>query len=77
MMAEQLQTWVSPRGFLGGTLKTKDGRLDLKIGGLFPLVAGARAMALRHGIEATGTAMRLTALAELGTIARADLLGIH
>ncbi len=73
MMAEQLQTWVSPRGFLGG-LKTKDGRLDLKIGGLFPLVAGARAMALRHGIEATGTAMRLTALAELGTIARADLL---
>ena len=73
MMAEQLQTWVSPRGFLGG-LKTRDGRLDLKIGGLFPLVAGARAMALRHGIEATGTAMRLSALAELGVIARADLL---
>ncbi len=73
MMAEQLQTWVSPRGFLG-VLKTKDGRLDLKIGGLFPLVAGARAMALRHGIEATGTAMRLAALVELGKIARADLL---
>ncbi len=73
MMAEQLQTWVSPRGFLGG-LKTKDGRLDLKIGGLFPLVAGARAMALRHGIEATSTAMRLAALVELGKIARADLL---
>ena len=73
MMAEQLQTWVSPRGFLGG-LKTKDGRLDLKIGGLFPLVAGARAMALRHGIEATGTTMRLAALVELGKIARADLL---
>ena len=72
MMAEQLQTWVSPRGFLG-VLKTKDGRLDLKIGGLFPLVAGARAMALRHGIEATGTAMRLAALVELGKIARADL----
>ncbi len=73
MMAEQLQTWVSPRGFLGG-LKTKDGRLDLKIGGLFPLVAGARAMALRHGIEATGTAVRLAALAELGVIAKADML---
>lgn len=73
MMAEQLQTWVSPRGFLGG-LKTKDGRLDLKIGGLFPLVAGARAMALRHGVEATGTAVRLAALAELGVIARADML---
>ena len=73
MMAEQLQTWVSPRGFLGG-LKTKGGRLDLKIGGLFPLVAGARAMALRHGIEATGTAMRLAALTELGAIARSDML---
>ena len=73
MMAEPLQTWVSPRGFLGG-LKTRDGRLDLKIGGLFPLVAGARAMALRHGIEATGTAVRLAALAELGVIARADML---
>ncbi len=73
MMAEQLQTWVSPRGFLGG-LKTKEGRLDLKIGGLFPLVAGARAMALRHGIEATGTAMRLAALVDLGKIARTDML---
>ncbi len=71
MMAEQLQTWRSPLGLLG-SLRTRDGRLDLKLGGLFPLVAGARAMALRHGIEATATADRLAALRDSGVIGEGD-----
>ncbi len=73
MMAQQLQTYSSPLGLFGG-LRTTDGRFDLKLGGLFPLVAGARAMALRHGIEATATRARLAALSDLGLIAEADLL---
>lgn len=71
MMAEQVRGFRPPLGLFGG-LKTFGGRIDLKVGGLFPLVAGARAMALRHGIAATGTRDRLTDLAQRGLIAPDD-----
>ena len=45
---------------LWGRLRTGDGgRIDLKAGGLLPVVSGARAMALRHGIGARSTGERL------------------
>jgi DNA polymerase-3 subunit epsilon/CBS domain-containing protein len=48
---------------LFGGLRTEHGRMDLKRHGLFPLVAGARALAIRHGIAAQSTKDRLESLA--------------
>ncbi|WP_223191441.1 putative nucleotidyltransferase substrate binding domain-containing protein [Paracoccus thiocyanatus] len=42
--------------------------IDLKKLGIFPLVHGARALALEHGVAATGTRARLQALAGAGRI---------
>jgi CBS domain-containing protein len=50
-------------------LKTdSSGRIDLKMHGLFPLVAGARVLAIKHGIRARATPERLQALANSGYI---------
>lgn len=44
-------------------LKTdSNGRVDLKMHGLFPLVAGARVLAIKHGIRAQATSERLQGL---------------
>ncbi len=53
---------------LVGRFRAKGGRLDLKRHGLFPIVAGARVMALAAGIEATATDRRLADVATLGLI---------
>jgi CBS domain-containing protein len=45
-----------------GQFKTREGRLDLKLTGLLPLVSTVRLLALKHAITATGTAERLRAL---------------
>lgn len=44
------------------------GELDLKKGGIFPIVHGARVMALKHGIHVTNTIKRIDALAAAGVI---------
>ncbi|HWV83755.1 MAG TPA: DUF294 nucleotidyltransferase-like domain-containing protein [Hyphomicrobiaceae bacterium] len=47
-------------------LKTDaNGRIDLKMHGLFPLVAGARVLAIKHGIRARATSERLQGLIDL------------
>ena len=75
MMVQELASLHPPLTLFGG-LQTRDGRLDLKLGGLFPLVAGARAMALRHGIAETSTEARLMAVAALGLLREADLTAL-
>lgn len=52
----------------GGRGRTR--RVDVKKGGIFPLVHGLRAMALEAGVRHTGTLARLEALVELGRIDR-------
>ena len=42
-----------------GKIKTKNGRVDLKRGGLMPLFSMARVLAVRYGIEARATPERL------------------
>ncbi|MBM3485265.1 MAG: signal transduction protein [Alphaproteobacteria bacterium] len=44
------------------------GHVDLKLGGLMPLVGAVRLLALRAGVAATGTARRLDALADRGLV---------
>ncbi len=65
-------TFHPPLTLFGG-LKLTDGRVDLKIGGLFAVVAAARCLALRHGIAARSTRGRIEALAEMGIGGAEDL----
>lgn len=61
----------SARSFFGG-FRTENGRLDLKRGGLLPITAGARVLALKHGIAETSTAARLERVAEKEGIVATD-----
>lgn len=71
-LSEALSQHGSPFG-LFGRLRTHQGRVDLKLGGLFPLVAGARILALKLGDRATATAERLRAATEAGLVNADDL----
>jgi CBS domain-containing protein len=61
---------------LFGQLIAKDGpeknAIDLKLRGTKPLVEIVRLLALKNGVEATGTTARLAALAEAGILAGED-----
>ncbi|MEX0759418.1 MAG: DUF294 nucleotidyltransferase-like domain-containing protein [Tistlia sp.] len=75
MMAQELEALRAPLTLLGG-FRDRGDRLDLKLHGLFPIVAGARAMALRHGVAETSSAARLQAVAARGLLGEADLAGL-
>lgn len=51
---------------LFGTLKTRDQTLDIKKGGVFPLVHGVRALSLRYRIRETNTLSRMARLVDAG-----------
>ena len=55
-----------------GGFKTDEGRVDLKMHGLFPVVAFARALAIRHGVQARSTRERLAGLRVLDIGGEAD-----
>lgn len=71
MMASEIEGLSPPLGLFGG-LRTEEGRLDLKRSGLFPIVAGARIMALRLGTGATATRLRLAAARDAGAVVAED-----
>lgn len=58
-----LANWRPPLGLLGGFQTGTDGRVDLKIGGLFPIVATARILSIKMKMPARGTAERLRKVA--------------
>ena len=60
-LGEALHSWRSPRKLLGGFRTDREGRVDLKMAGLFPLVAAGRIVAIKTGTVARGTAERLRA----------------
>jgi DNA polymerase-3 subunit epsilon/CBS domain-containing protein len=58
-------------------LKTdSDGRIDLKKFGLFPLVAGARVLAIKHGIRTRATPERLQAVIDAGLANESDVIAL-
>lgn len=68
--AKAIEAFEPPIG-LFNTLKTSEGEgdaLDLKKGGIFPIVHGVRSLAIEQGLEETNTFKRLNKLAELGLI---------
>ena len=62
-----------PFTLLGG-FRHEEGRIDLKKYGLFPIVAAARTLAIRHDVRARGTKGRLQGLLDLGIGGDADIL---
>lgn len=62
LMGEKLFSTPSPFTFLGNP-RTSEGRIDLKLYGLFPIVTAARALAIRHDIRRRSTRERLEGLA--------------
>lgn len=59
-----------------GGFRTEAGRAGLKRGGLLPLTAGARVLALKLGLAATSTPARLEAAAKAGLLNENDLAGL-
>jgi DNA polymerase-3 subunit epsilon/CBS domain-containing protein len=67
---------VEPGLSFFGTIKTADGRIDLKRAGLFGIVSLARVLAVRHHVVARSTPERLRGLISLGLGAADDLAGL-
>jgi CBS domain-containing protein len=68
--ARAIEAFEPPIG-LFNTLKTSEGEgdaLDLKKGGIFPIVHGVRSLAIEHGLEETNTVKRLEKLSEMGVL---------
>ncbi|QPC43066.1 CBS domain-containing protein [Kaustia mangrovi] len=65
LLAAAATDFTAPLGLFGG-IRTRDGRVDLKRGGLLALVSGARVLALRHGVTERSTRRRLEAVMALG-----------
>ena len=70
--ARAIDAFPMPIGFFNNLL-TRDGQgdaVDLKKGGIFPIVHGVRSLALERGMTETNTAQRIQRLVEAGTFNR-------
>ena len=79
LLAASVAGLAPPLG-LFGRLRTEAGRIDLKLGGLLPLVSIARTLALRIGSTSLSTPDRLRDAAAAARLSEADLsvlLEIH
>ncbi len=63
-------------GFFGG-FKTDQGRIDLKMSGLFGIVSMARVLAIRHHVVERSTPARLAGIAALGIGGERDLEALN
>ena len=71
---------MSPPLSLFGRLRASEGRVDLKLGGLLPLVGAARTFALRAGSRARSTPDRIRDASAAGHLSPSDaetLIRIH
>ncbi len=70
--ARAADAFPSPIGFFNNLVTSKDHgeALDLKKGGIFPIVHGVRSLAIEHGLMETNTAKRIEKLAEKGALGR-------
>jgi CBS domain-containing protein len=69
--AKAIDAFLTPIGLFNNLVTSKDqgDALDLKKGGIFPIVHGVRSLALEQGLLETGTAARIERLAEAGVLA--------
>jgi CBS domain-containing protein len=68
--ARAVDAFPTPIGLFNNLVVHKDrgDALDLKKGGIFPIVHGVRALSLERGLTETGTAARIARLAEVGAL---------
>jgi CBS domain-containing protein len=66
--ARAIDAFPTPIGFFNNlvTSKAEGDALDLKKGGIFPIVHGVRALSLEKGLHETSTTARIAKLAEMG-----------
>ena len=65
--AHAIEAFETPIGLFNNLIAT-EGALDLKKGGIFPIVHGVRALALEHGLTETSTTARIMKLAEANVL---------
>jgi CBS domain-containing protein len=68
LLAEAGTNHRPPLGLFGGLTRDREGRTDLKLGGLLPIVSAARVMALKLGTDALPTGARLQAAIAAGRL---------
>jgi CBS domain-containing protein len=70
--ARAVDDFPSPIGLFNNliTVKGAGDSLDLKKGGIFPIVHGIRSLALEQGLFETSTSQRIAKLAEVGVLTR-------
>lgn len=71
--ARAIDSFETPLGILGKFIVEKGehkDQLDIKKGGIFPIVHGVRALALERGLRETGTIARIRRLADQGLLDR-------
>ncbi len=65
--AHAIEAFETPIGLFNNLIASEGGgALDLKKGGIFPIVHGVRSLALEHGLTETSTDARIARLAEAG-----------
>lgn len=62
-LSQTLRSWQSPLGMFGTVRAGRDGRTDLKLGGLLPIFTAARIFSIRSGTLVRGTPERLRSAA--------------
>jgi DNA polymerase-3 subunit epsilon/CBS domain-containing protein len=75
LLAEAGPGHEPPISLIGG-FRTREGRVDLKMGGLLPIVSTARLLSIRHHVLARSTPARLEGLRQLEIGPSADLEGL-
>lgn len=71
--ARAIDTFPTPLGLFFNLITDRSGRkdgIDVKKGGLFPIVHGVRSLALKHRVPDTGTIERVRRLQERGILER-------
>ncbi len=65
--AHAVEAFETPIGLFNNLIE-KDGALDLKKGGIFPIVHGVRSLALEYGLEETSTVERIAKLVQANVL---------
>lgn len=66
MLSLAVREWTPPLTWFGGIKTEGDGRVDLKKGGLMPVLISARTLSIRHGVHRRATPDRLRGVAAKG-----------
>jgi len=66
--ARAADAFPSPIGLFNNLITSEGDALDLKKGGIFPIVHGVRSLAIEHRLLETGTAARIERLAAAGAL---------